>query len=147
MHSSNPPTPQAAASAIVEQDGRLLLVKRRNPPAADLYAFPGGRSEPGETPEETALRELFEETGIRGHSPTLFAVYDLKGESDAPGQSTHFFLSVFRVEMVERGEVMAADDALEAGWFAVEDIPLLPVPASVLECVERLSDELSGRRP
>ncbi|MFN3441149.1 MAG: NUDIX domain-containing protein, partial [Rhizobium rosettiformans] len=54
--------PRLASSAIVERAGRFLLVRRGNPPAADLYAFPGGRSEPGETPEETALRELFEET-------------------------------------------------------------------------------------
>lgn len=139
------PVPQAAASAIVESDGRLLLVKRRNPPAADLYAFPGGRSEPGETPEDTALRELLEETGIKGHKPRLFAFYDLKGEGDAPGTATHFLLSVFRVEMSERCEVAAADDALEAAWFAIDDIRRLPVPASVLECVERLALELGGR--
>src|SRR5262249_44037222 len=47
-----------ASSAILERDGRFLLVLRRNPPSADMYAFPGGRGEPGEMPEETALREF-----------------------------------------------------------------------------------------
>ena len=64
--------PRLASSAIVERDGRFLLVRRRNPPAADLFAFPGGRAEPGETPEQTAIRELFEETGLLGREPRLF---------------------------------------------------------------------------
>lgn len=144
MPSSPFPRPRLAASAIVERDGELLLVKRRNPPAADLYAFPGGRSEPGETLEETALRELFEETGLRGRHPKLFAFYDLKGEGDAAGMSTHFHLSVFRVEIAEIGEISAGDDAAEAAWFPIWNIADLPTPASVRECVERLILELSG---
>ncbi|MGO7036614.1 NUDIX domain-containing protein, partial [Rhizobium ruizarguesonis] len=51
-------TARAASAAILERDGRFLLVLRRNPPSADMYAFPGGRAEPGETPEQTALREF-----------------------------------------------------------------------------------------
>ena len=135
------PPPQAAASAIVEHEGRVLLIKRRYPPAADLYAFPGGRSEPGETPAETALRELFEETGLRGKSPRLFAFYDLKGEHDGDGPPSHFHLSVFRVDIAEMVEVAAADDALEAAWFALEDVSRLAAPASVIECIERLARE------
>jgi ADP-ribose pyrophosphatase YjhB (NUDIX family) len=50
------PAPQAASSAILERDGRFLLIRRMNAPSADLFAFPGGRAEPGETAEETALR-------------------------------------------------------------------------------------------
>ena len=48
------PNPQAASSAILERGGRYLLVRRKNPPSADMYAFPGGRAEPGETPDQTA---------------------------------------------------------------------------------------------
>jgi 8-oxo-dGTP diphosphatase len=40
-------SPQAASSAILERDGRFLLIRRMNPPSADLFAFPGGRAEPG----------------------------------------------------------------------------------------------------
>ena len=41
---------QPASSAILIRAGKVLLIRRLNPPAADLYAFPGGRAEPGETP-------------------------------------------------------------------------------------------------
>lgn len=131
--------PQPASSAILLRQGRMLLIRRLNPPAADLYAFPGGRAEPGETPAETALREFFEETGIRAANPRLFATYDLKGENDAPDRRTHFFLSVFLVEAEDDAEPEAADDAAEAGWFTPEEVlGGLPAPASVVECAGRL---------
>lgn len=126
-------TVQAASSAILERDGKYLLIRRLNPPSADLFAFPGGRAEPGESPAETAVREFFEETGIEVSNPVLFATYDLKGGT------RHFFLSVFRVEADPHVEAIAADDAADPGWYSVEEIRSLPVPASVLECAERLA--------
>ena len=128
--------PRLASSAIVERDGRFLLVRRRNPPAADLFAFPGGRAEPGETPEETAIRELFEETGLQGRAASLFETVELLPE-DGRAES-HFLLSVFKVEAPAETVVVADDDALEAGWFLPEEIAQLPVPDSVRACVERL---------
>jgi ADP-ribose pyrophosphatase YjhB (NUDIX family) len=136
------PSPQAASSAILERDGRFLLIRRMNPPSADLFAFPGGRAEPGETPPETAVREFMEETGIEVRNPVLFATYDLKGDKD---DTRHFFLSVFRVDADQGTEAIAADDAADPGWYTVEEIRNLPVPASVLECAERLAAEREGR--
>jgi ADP-ribose pyrophosphatase YjhB (NUDIX family) len=131
--------PTAASSGILERDGRFLLVLRRNPPSADMYAFPGGRAERDETPEQTALREFEEETGIAARNPRLFAAYDLK-QRDADGQlASHFFLSVFRVEADAETVAVAADDAADLGWFTADEIRRLPVPPSVLECAERLA--------
>ncbi|MCB5203377.1 NUDIX domain-containing protein [Neorhizobium sp. T786] len=127
-----------ASSAILEREGRFLLIRRRNPPSADLFAFPGGRAEPGETPEQTALREFREETGIEAHNPELFATYDLKTEAE-DGVENHFFLSVFRVKADESAEAVAADDAADQGWYTVEEIRGLPVPPSVLDCAEKLA--------
>ncbi|WP_025659851.1 NUDIX domain-containing protein [Rhizobium sp. IBUN] len=131
--------PTAASSAILQRGNRFLLVLRRNPPAAEMYAFPGGRAEPGEMPEETALRELEEETGIKARNPHLFATYDLKTHAPDGAVVNHFFLSVFRVEADETAIGLAADDAADIGWFTVEEIRRLPVPQSVLECAERLA--------
>jgi ADP-ribose pyrophosphatase YjhB (NUDIX family) len=134
-------SPQAASSAILERNGRFLLIRRTKPPSADLFAFPGGRAEPGETPAETAIREFCEETGIVARNPVLFATYDLNGDRD---DSRHFFLSVFRVEADLDVVAVAADDAADPGWYTVEEIRKLPVPASVLECAERLAAGLNG---
>jgi ADP-ribose pyrophosphatase YjhB (NUDIX family) len=131
--------PNAASSAILQRGNRFLLVLRRNPPSADMYAFPGGRAEADETPEETALREFEEETGIKAHSPWLFATYDLKTHAADGTVASHFFLSVFRVEADTSAVAAAADDAADIGWFTIEEIRRLPTPQSVLECAERLA--------
>ena len=47
--------PQPASSAIIERDGRYLLVLRTKPPSDAMYAFPGGRGEDGETPAEEPM--------------------------------------------------------------------------------------------
>jgi ADP-ribose pyrophosphatase YjhB (NUDIX family) len=132
-------SPRLASSAILERDGRFLLVLRRNPPSADMYAFPGGRAEPGETPAETAVREFVEETGIAVRDPRPFETYDLIQHAADGSVSSHFFLSVFLVDADPDAVATAADDAAEVGWYSLEDIRGMPVPESVLECVERLA--------
>jgi mutator protein MutT len=131
--------PEAASSAILIRHGKILLIRRRNAPSFDMFAFPGGRAEPGETPAETALREFEEETGIRAHSPREFAFYDLKAEN--PGR--HFHLTVFLVEADASETAEARDDAADAGWYTPAEIRLLNTPASVLDCIDRLEREIS----
>ena len=134
-------TPEAASSAILIRDGRILLIRRRNAPSLDMFAFPGGRAEPGETPVQTALREFEEETGIRPHSPREFAFYDLRAEN--PGR--HFHLTVFLVEASAEEIAEARDDAADAGWFTPDEIRMLETPPSVVDCVARLEREILGR--
>jgi 8-oxo-dGTP diphosphatase len=60
------------AVALIDADGRVLLQQR--PPGkamADLWEFPGGKIEPGETPEAALIRELEEELGICTHASCL----------------------------------------------------------------------------
>ncbi len=55
-----------AACALVDADGRVLIAQRpQGKSMAGLWEFPGGKVEPGETPEDALIRELREELGIR----------------------------------------------------------------------------------
>ena len=61
-----------AACALVDTDGRVLLAQRpAGKPMAGLWEFPGGKVEAGERPEQTLIRELKEELGIRVNEACL----------------------------------------------------------------------------
>ncbi len=61
-----------AACALVDSDRRVLLAQRpEGKPMAGLWEFPGGKVEPGESPEETVIRELAEELGVHARADCL----------------------------------------------------------------------------
>jgi 8-oxo-dGTP diphosphatase len=70
-----------AACALVDADRRVLIARRpEGKPMAGLWEFPGGKVEPGETPEDTVIREMAEELSVRIAKPCLapltFASHD-----------------------------------------------------------------------
>ena len=72
------------ACALVDTDGRVLITERpAGKPMAGLWEFPGGKVEPGETPEATLVRELKEELGVDTQSaclaPLTFASHAYEG--------------------------------------------------------------------
>jgi 8-oxo-dGTP diphosphatase len=73
-----------AAAALVDADGRVLICQRpQGKQLAGLWEFPGGKVEPGETPEGCLMRELEEELGIQvTHAclaPFVFASHEYEG--------------------------------------------------------------------
>jgi len=61
-----PRAPTVVTAAVVERDGRLLVARRlKGSHLAGCWEFPGGKCEPGESPEECLARELVEELGTQ----------------------------------------------------------------------------------
>lgn len=123
--SSIVPRPIPATLAVVIHDKRVLLVRRANPPDAGLWGFPGGKIDLGETIEAAAERELFEETGVRGQAldiVTAVDAFDRDDNGDNEGDLRfHYILIAVRCRWLS-GEPIAGDDALEARWFALDEL-------------------------
>jgi len=66
MNEDRPILRPAARVLVIDEQSRLLLF-RLNTGDRDVWIVPGGTVEPGETPEQTASRKLWEETGIETH--------------------------------------------------------------------------------
>lgn len=127
------PRPVLAVSAAILHEGRVLLVRRGREPSKGLYAFPGGRVEPGEALEDAARRELLEETALTAGplTPlTTVVIPDLHG-------TPVFELTVF-FGTEATGTLAPGDDAESAGWFDAAEIAALPVTGNVGEIALRL---------
>jgi 8-oxo-dGTP diphosphatase len=112
--------PVLGVSALVVNDGRVLLVKRGKPPLLGYWSLPGGHVEGGETLAGAAAREVLEETGIAASNLKRIEVVEIIGDS---GAARHIVLVVFRGD--GSGTPVAGDDAAEARWVALGEIPAL----------------------
>src|SRR5262245_38548088 len=129
MQSPTLDRPVAAVLAVVRRGSELLLVRRRNPPDAGLWGYPGGRIELGERLLEAACRELCEETGVLARADVPLSPLNMLDRTDEGGLNFHYVLFPVLCEWLE-GEGTAADDAVEARWFDLPAIERLGVEAS-----------------
>ena len=115
--------PCVTADIIIERREELLLIKRAIEPFRDMWAFPGGDLNYGdETVEETGVRELFEETGLRAKVSDL----ELIGVYSEPGRDPRgHYVTCAYVARNFRGEIMAKDDARDVRFFPMDNLPEL----------------------
>lgn len=127
--------PTKAVGAVIVKDGRLLLVQRSKPPAAGLWAVPGGRVEPGETLPEAAAREAQEETGLEVEVGEIA----WRGESIGPGEPPewHFVIVDFWA-IATGGELEAGDDAARVEWVPIERLRTRPMVDTMFDLVKEL---------
>lgn len=107
--------PKPTVDVILHSEGQIVLIKRRNPPYG--WALPGGYVDEGEWIEDAARREILEETNLKAQLQTLFYVY-----SDPRRDPRHHTLSIVFIGTA-KGEPVAGDDAAEAAYFPLKDLP------------------------
>jgi 8-oxo-dGTP diphosphatase len=124
------------ADCFVEENGRVLLVKASY---RDYWQFPGGHAEDGETPYQTAAREVREEVGA-GIRVTRLLV--LNTETDVQGQADTFCFLFAGTYDEQAPIVLQADEVAEFAWVPIDEAairlhplvrPLLPHARGALE--------------
>lgn len=103
--------PALTVDAVWIRAGKVLLVRRGNPPFRGFWAFPGGFVELEETVEEAVVRELHEETGLVGRPVGIVGVYSGPDRDPRkPTTTVAFFIGG------RGGQPVGSDDAASAGW-------------------------------
>lgn len=121
--------PHLTADAVMINAGKVLLIRRGGIPGKGLLALPGGFLEHGERLLDCAIREMREETGIDFTRTYLERFLVGQSVRDFPGRSLRgrvvSQVFVFHLDTREPPPLKAGDDASEALWVPIEELPAL----------------------
>jgi 8-oxo-dGTP diphosphatase len=110
--------PKVVVTALIEEEGRVLLVLRDIEPGRGLWGLPGGYVDWDEHPHDAVVRECLEETGAVVEPVTLLPVLHVITGDDG------IVILAYRARLVG-GDVQARDEVQQIGWFAPEAMPPL----------------------
>jgi len=118
------PRPAVTVDAIVlapkAKPTHVLLIQRKNEPFQNHWAFPGGFVDENEDPYDAVMRELEEETGLKGLSFNQAGFYG-RPERDPRG---HTISLTFLAHMnLNEQSPLAADDAKDVQWHPLDQLP------------------------
>jgi len=131
-----PVTPLLTVDALIIFEGKLVLIRRRNPPFKDCLALPGGFVEVGETVEAAVVREAKEETGLDIEIIKLLGVY-----SDPLRDPRGHTVSICYLAK-GRGKLKAGSDAKDIGLFGLNEIPELAFDHNNI--IENAKSDING---
>ena len=120
----------AVGAVIFNNEGKVLLVKRKHPPNKGSWAIPGGKVKYGETLEEAIKREMKEETNLDIKVEEPLAIVEIIKEG------FHYIIIDFICE-VKGGELKAGSDAEEAKFFSIEEIKKINTSPTTVEMLIR----------
>jgi 8-oxo-dGTP diphosphatase len=117
-------------AVVFDSAGRLLLIKRANPPAQGLWSLPGGRLEANESAEDGVVREVAEETGLTVRvEREVGTVYRQAPTGD------RYVIRDFLCSIAGDAAPQAADDAADADFFTVSSLSALATSEGLLEAL------------
>jgi 8-oxo-dGTP diphosphatase len=134
-------TVKKVVAAVIMEDGKVLIGKRKEGfPMAHKWEFPGGKMEPGETPEACLKRELFEELGITAEIGTFFA-------SGVSGQDSPYAIELLVYRASYRSCCpLALNEHEELRWVSPPDLDAYDFPEADRPVVEKLMRPIEGEK-
>jgi len=114
------PTP--TVDIIIEEDSRILLIKRKNEPYKDQLALPGGFVNEGEKVEDAAKREAHEETSLDVDLVDILGVYSEPKRDPRGHNMSTVFIGRCHPDSVNEIRPVAKDDATEIEWINIEEV-------------------------
>lgn len=136
-HDTAPSCPSAAVGAVVIHDQKVLLVKRKDPPAQGQWAIPGGRIQLGETLQVAAEREIAEETGILIRAKEPIYTFDIIVRDREDHIRYHYVIIDLAAEYVG-GALSPDDDASDAAWLTAHELQTLSVNTTTLKLLTQI---------
>jgi 8-oxo-dGTP diphosphatase len=123
-------------AVVVDPDGRVLLVKRRNEPLAGRWSLPGGLVDVGESLESAVRREVQEETGIEVEVGSLVDAVE-RVLRDADGRvAWHYVLLDYACRPIG-GALSAGSDAADAAYVELRDLEALGISDATVRVIRR----------
>ena len=144
-----PDRPYVGVGAVIVQDGKVLLVKRKYEPLAGQWSLPGGAVEVGETLEACLVREMLEETGLDVSVGPVIEVFD-RITHDDEGRVMYHFVLVDYLCWPTGGALCASSDVADAVFADPNDLLQYDLTAKATAVVERalvLDRQTPGPRP
>lgn len=120
-------TPKVDVRASVIKDDKILLVQEKTD---QLWALPGGYADVGIGPAENAVKEVWEEAGIKVKATKLYAVRH-KAKGEYKPDTRDFYKLLFLCEQCVAGDVEAGSEVLDAGYFSLDALPPLSTGRTV----------------
>ncbi len=140
-----PTRPYVAVSAAIFRDGRVLIVRRAQPPANGLYTLPGGVVEIGETLVEAVVREIREETRLEIEPHGLAGYRQVIARDDGGRVERHFVILPFAARWLA-GEISLNDELAEGLWLAPSELPGLKTTEGLADIVAAAGELIAALR-
>jgi 8-oxo-dGTP diphosphatase len=131
-----PERPIVGVGAVIIQDGKVVLIRRRYEPLAGQWSLPGGTLELGETLESGTAREMLEETGLVVTVGPVIEVFDRIMFDDTRRVRYHFVLVDYLCWPMS-GELRAGSDVDDAALVAPDDLARFQLTTKATAVIER----------
>jgi 8-oxo-dGTP diphosphatase len=145
MNRAYPQRPLLGVGALIFRRGSVLLIERGREPLKGYWSLPGGLVETGEQLHQAIRREVFEETGLRVKTVSMFEIFERIIRDQADRVEYHYVLVDYVCKVVD-GELLAGDDVSHAEWAPRARLGDYRLTEGTLDVIERAFDHARRKR-